>query len=279
MRGRALRLLAIAGLGTACAAGPTPRQAPDPNVPIHNTAAVVSNIRAVTDIDDSSAALAVLAQLDRDPRDRPLDARYQGADVLTFLGVRPGMRVLDLTAGGGYVTELLARSVGESGEVFANEPPSLAGSRVKEALRSRFQRFPSVAVVPSERELASPVPERAHDLDLVYLSLPYRTAESRGVNVAAMNRAAFDALAAGGTYVVLDYRPRVRGPTPVDLHALHEAESANTRHQVEPVGFGFVTEGRFLRNDSSPDEWDAILAARPTALEEQDRFLLKFVKP
>src|ERR1700722_5851912 len=144
-----LRFVTLAALGTACSAGPVPRNAAEANVPIHNTAAVVANVHAVLDIDDSPAALAVLAQPDRDPRDRSLDARYQGADVLTFLDVHPGMRVLDLTAGGGYMTELLARSVGESGRVFANDPPSIAGPILKAGLRERFVRSPSAAFVPT----------------------------------------------------------------------------------------------------------------------------------
>ena len=77
----------------------------------------------------------------------------------------------------------------------------------------------------------------------------------------------------------VDFRPLVRGPTPLNLHALHQEESTNVRRGVEAAGFAFVTEGRFLRNDPRPNEWDAILAPNPTPLEEQDRFLLKFVKP
>ena len=162
--------------------------------------------------------------------------------------------------------------------MYANDPPSLAGPRVKAALRERFARSPSAAFVPIERELAT-VPKGAHDLDRVYLSLPYRTAETLGVDMASLNRSAFDALAPGGTYTVVDFRPLVRGPTPLNLHTLHQEESANVRRRVEAAGFSFVTEGRFLHNDPRPGEWDAILAPTPTALEEQDRFLLKFVKP
>jgi len=130
-----------------------------------------------------------------------------------------------------------------------------------------------------DRELASPLPSHAREIELVYLDLPYRSAEALGIDTSAMNHAAFNALVPGGTYVVVDFRPRVKGPAPIDLHALHTEESTNVRRQVEAAGFRFVTEGRFLRNDPSPNEWDAILAPNPTPLEEQDRFLLKFVKP
>jgi predicted methyltransferase len=128
------------------------------------------------------------------------------------------------------------------------------------------------------RELASPLPKEARDLDLVYLSLPYRTALGLGVDMKAANRAVFDALKPDGRFVLLDYRPRMNGPSRVNLHAAHEEESASVRRQVEAAGFRFITEARFLRNDPKPYKWDAILAPNPTTLEEQDRFLLVFAK-
>ena len=46
------------------------------------------------------------------------------AEVLAFLGVAPGMRVVDMFSAGGYYTELLARTVGVKGQVIAyNNPP------------------------------------------------------------------------------------------------------------------------------------------------------------
>ena len=42
--------------------------------------------------------------------------------MLAFTGVRPGMTVLDVSAGGGYTTELLARAVAPGGRVYAQTP-------------------------------------------------------------------------------------------------------------------------------------------------------------
>ncbi len=43
--------------------------------------------------------------------------------MLAFIGVRPGSTVLDLSAGGGYTTELLARAVGPAGHVYGQSAP------------------------------------------------------------------------------------------------------------------------------------------------------------
>ncbi len=272
-------ILAAAGCG-----GPTPRDASNAaQVPIYNTAAVVQGPRMVSDVPTSPQVEAVLAEPDRDARDHALDGRYQAADVLSFFALRPGARVAELAAGGGYFTELLARDVGEGGRVFANEPPSLLslarGSNIERALDARLEEPINLGVVRSSRDLASPLPSDAHDLDLVYLSLPYRTARDLGVDTSAMDRAVFAALKPGGRFIVLDYRPVASGPTRTNLHVVHAQEAASVRRQMEDAGFVFVAEGLFLNNDPKPGEWDSIDAETPTALEEQDRFLLEFERP
>src|SRR5438270_5163861 len=81
----------------ACNAGPSPRDGSNAGpMPIHNTAAQIENVHATTEVQDSPYALAVLAQPDRSERDRALDQPRQAADLLTYLGVGPGMRVAEL---------------------------------------------------------------------------------------------------------------------------------------------------------------------------------------
>ena len=52
---------------------------------------------------------------DRSDADRQADKRRDPARFLAFAGLRPGMKVLDMGAGGGYSTELLARAVARGG--------------------------------------------------------------------------------------------------------------------------------------------------------------------
>jgi len=57
----------------------------------------------------------VAAMPDRSDDDKKMDAHRQPAKLLDFAGIKPGMSVMDLMAGGGYTTELLARAVGKDG--------------------------------------------------------------------------------------------------------------------------------------------------------------------
>jgi len=70
---------------------------------------------------------AIVASPDRTDGDRQADARRQPAKLLAFTGVTAGMKVLDMEASAGYSTELLARAVGPSGTIYAQD--SAAGDR------------------------------------------------------------------------------------------------------------------------------------------------------
>src|SRR5256885_8832652 len=61
----------------------------------------------------------IVASPERSAADRTNDVRRKPVEMLSFIGVRPGMTVLDVSAGGGYTSELLARAVGPGGKVYA----------------------------------------------------------------------------------------------------------------------------------------------------------------
>jgi predicted methyltransferase len=271
--------LALAAVLAGCGVGPEPRDLSNATpIPIRNTAARVQNQRAITRIDDSPAVLAVLAEPDRPAEDRALDEPYQTADVLTYLGVTPGMRVAELGAGGGYLTELLARSVGASGLVFAQSSPSLPSQAgTARLLDARLARLANPRVVRDEREIAAPFPEPARGLDLVYLRFFYGDLAQRGVDRRVLLANVYDALRPGGRFVTIDRTPPQRNRA-VDLGAMRVEASRNARYEIERAGFHFVSEGRFLRGSAAPQDWDAASTAAPTPNDTQERFFLTFAK-
>jgi predicted methyltransferase len=272
--------LALCAALASCSSGPQPRDLSNaPQYPLSNTAAQVENEHAITEIVDSPDALAVLAQLDRTAEDRAFDDPRQAADVLTYLAVTPGMRVAELGSGGGYFTELLGRSVGRSGVVYAQNPQSLlARAPFAGAWTERLARPANARVVRDAREFSAPFPAEARGLDLVYLALFYRDLPSVGVDRRLMLANVLDALRPGGRLVTIDRATPRLGQARVDPRVSHVEESRNERYEVERAGFHFVSEARFLRRSATPTDWDAVANDRPTPLETQDRFLLTFVK-
>jgi len=70
----------------------------------------------------------IVASPDRSDADRANDGHRKPQQVLAFIGLRPGMVVMDLAAGRGYTTELLARAVGPWGRVYGQSAPRNADS-------------------------------------------------------------------------------------------------------------------------------------------------------
>ncbi|MFN2378171.1 MAG: hypothetical protein ABR538_16695 [Candidatus Binatia bacterium] len=72
---------------------------------------------------DAAFYEAIVAAPDRDEADRALDAGRRPAETLRFFGIAPGMRVAEISAGGGYTAELLALAVGPEGKVYGHNAP------------------------------------------------------------------------------------------------------------------------------------------------------------
>ena len=209
---------------------------------------------------------ALLAAPDRSEQDRKADERRKPSQFLPFTGVRAGMKVLDLGAGGGYTTELLARAVGPDGAVYAVTPRPPG-----EPLQARMNSPVGQKVVSIVQKLDAPLPPEARDLDLITFVLNYHDTVAMGVDRAAMNRNLFDALKPGGVFVVVDHAAKAGdgagvGPT------LHRIEESTVRSEVEAAGFQLVGQGDFLRNPD--DARDATSERNPAT----DRFVLKFEK-
>lgn len=88
---------------------------------------------------------AALTQSGRPSEDAADDARRKPVETLAFAGLETGMTVLELEAGGGYYTEILARAVGANGTVIMQNPPSF-DSFVGDAPATRSSRLPNVQV-------------------------------------------------------------------------------------------------------------------------------------
>ena len=94
---------------------------------------------------------------DRTDTDRANDQRRKPEKLLAFYGVRPGMRVLDVGASAGYNTELLARAVGEKGQVYAHNNKFFMDNFVKGRLNERLKRFGMKNISPAESTMSATV--------------------------------------------------------------------------------------------------------------------------
>ena len=230
---------------------------------------------------------SVVNSPDRTPADRENDKRRQPQQILDFIGVRPGMVALDVVAGGGYTTELLARAIGPAGQVFAQAQPRdpnrpvPAGARAPGAgvldreARLTSAKVPAAPVALVLQRLVDPVPPALADsrLDVVTLMFNYHDLGALGEGRGQMNRAIFKALKPGGLYIVADHSGRP-GTGISESTTLHRIEESFLRSEVEAAGFRLLAAGDFLRNPADPRDKETPDPAMP-----KDEFILKFVKP
>jgi len=216
---------------------------------------------------------SVVASPDRSDADRKTDERRRPEMLLAFAGVGPGMKVLEVGAGAGYSAELLARSVGMRGTVYAQNTPDAIARFIKTRFDERAAKPVMNNVVKLVREFDDPVPAEVRDLDLATMLYEYHDTPAAGVDRARMNRRIFDALKTGGHFVVVDHAAKAGADVGVGK-TLHRIDEALVRQEVEAAGFRFVAAADFLRNPDDPRE-----ATSSRATFRVDAFALKFVKP
>jgi predicted methyltransferase len=248
---------------------------------------------------------------DRTAADRANDGRRKPEQILGFIGIRPGIVAVDLSAGGGYTTELLARTIGPLGKVYgqsrprdpnrATTPPAapegnsnpasapgaapaaapVSPSRPSPAALAeregnlRSDGIQAAPIVALPRPFEDPVPSElaSGSVDLVTLMFNYHDLGHLGVDRTAMNKAVFGALKSGGLYVIADHSGR-SGTGISESGTLHRIEEAFLRKEVEAAGFKLLDEGNFLRNPNDPKDKNT-----PEPPQPKDDFVLKFVKP
>jgi predicted methyltransferase len=216
---------------------------------------------------------AIIAAPDRSDADRKTDERRDPVKLLMFADARPGMKVLDIGAGGGYSSELMARAVAPGGTVYAQNPPDLP-ERGKARFDARLQTPGGKNIVGVARPFDDPVPADVHDLDLITFLFFYHDTTYMNVDRAAMNRKLFGALKPGGILIIADHSARVGDGTTVGK-SLHRIEEGALRREVEEAGFKLVGEGNFWRHPEDTRDF----SIQPVSGKPIDEFALKFQKP
>ena len=217
---------------------------------------------------------AVVAAPDRSAADRETDKRRDPVKLLAFTGVRTGMKVLDMGAGGGYSTELIARAVGPTGIVYGQNAANF--ERAVTALQARTQTPAGKNITPLARPFDDPLPPEVRDLDLVTYFFFYHDTTYLEVDRAAMNRKLFAALKPGGVMVIADHSAKPGDGVSVG-RSLHRIEESVLRNEVAAAGFKFAAEGDFLRQPADKRDFSVqpVTPTRPAV----DEFVLRFEKP
>ncbi len=163
---------------------------------------------------------------DRPAADRSLDVGRKPEQMLAFFGIQPGIKVADLSAGGGYTTELLSRAVGPTGTVYSQNPPFPPEfQQIGQAWTERLKNPVLKNVIAVNKSFGAddllPVPPGS--LDIVIMNMNYHDLVLRGIDRDKVNASVYKALKSGGVYAIVDHSAKDgSGAKDIELHRIDE---------------------------------------------------------
>jgi len=227
---------------------------------------------------DQAALLQAISGPDREVSDFIRDPIRKPVQVLNFLGVTPGMTVLDLYAAGGYYTFVFSKAVGPQGTVYAQNTVR-ARQFVEDrqditqgqALDQKIEQGKLSNVIQIVRPLAS-LGLQPESLDAVMVAQVlhdyYNPNPDRALNMLLQLKAL---LKPGGIIGITDHVGTAR----YDNNDLHRMTIAQATAVAEEAGFE-VFESDLLR---VPSDNHSRSIFDPSLSRTTDRFLLKLRKP
>ena len=231
------------------------------------------------------AITAAIDSPDRPAADKQRDEGRRPAIMLQFIGVKPGMSVIEYYATTGNTAELLSRVVGPKGKVYMQNPPSFyerppgpdgvtTAKRVEDRLADN--RLPNVVRLDKPFDDLG-LPPKSVDgavMNLIFHDMFYMTNN----NVAPVLKNLYATLKPGGFVAVIDHSaPKGTGAEfALNPKGQHRIDEEFAKKMFEDAGFKLVASSDALRNPDDDRQKPFFQMPKGTYT---DRFMLKFVKP
>lgn len=240
-------------------------------------AAVISFAGAAL-ADGHTAIEEALANDARAEADRERDVNRKPGQVLEFFGIEPGMKVIDVFAGGGYYAEILSYIVGPQGEVALYNNggwDGFVGAGVIERLEGgRLANVQNIVMEANELSLE----ENYYDAAVFVLGYHdlYYADEPNWPAIDAENFVdrLYGIIKPGGILGIVDHAAQP-GVSVSVANTLHRIDPGIIRSDLISAGFEFVGEADIL---NSADDDRSKPMSDPTVRGKTDRVVMKFRK-
>ncbi len=249
---------------------------PEPETPATSVSAPPPQAPAPPPSAPESLANAIAGIADRSPADAARDAGRRPAEVLAFLGVEPGMTVLDQYASGGWYTEVLSAAVGPTGRVIAQNAPRMLQMREganEKAISARLAdgRLGNVERLDKDLGDLGLAPE---SLDMAFTALNFHdyyylmSPEAAAASLAEV----YAALKPGGVLGIVDHY----GAPDAENAKLHRIDPQIVRDMASEAGFVVEAQSDILE---MPDDDLSKMVFDPEIRGKTSRFVLRLRKP
>jgi predicted methyltransferase len=223
----------------------------------------------------AGAATFATAQVPAPGADAMTDPSMRRAEVLAFVGAKPGDKVADIVAG--RFVRAFSVALGPQGKLYAVMPAEVvkAHPEVVPMLKAGADAPGSNIVMSTPPVNAMALPS---GLDAVFIRQNYHDLYDKFMgpaDVPAFNKQVFAALKPGGVYVILDHAAAKGAPMSV-TETLHRIDVERVKKDVLAAGFKLDAESKVLAN---PADDHSKMVFDPAIHGKTDQFLLRFKKP
>jgi len=210
--------------------------------------------------------------------DRGSDARFRDQNrkpslIMAAAGIRPGDRILDVGAGGGYLSLLASSLTGDAGRVDLHNAPGWITQFPyldPEDLAARIKR-PNVGYIVSAWD---ELPGEAESYDVILMGQVYHDTLLEAANVTLMNQRLFALLKPGGRLIVEDHDADPSMP-PAQQVRLHRLAKGVVVEALTAAGFVLAGED-YIRTGKDDYRFNVF---QPTLRGRTDRYILTFTRP
>ena len=223
---------------------------------------------------------AAVSSENRTPDNVKLDESRKPAEVLNFLGLRKGMKVLDLLGSNKYWAEITAPVVGPTGHVDVWDVTQFTDADGKKAFDefAARQKNVSLTLAPFEKPDFG---KNRYDLAIFNLNYHdvYWTSEKYKVvkmDPDAWLKTLYAAMKPGGIVGVIDHVANPNSDTRATVDRLHRIDPEVVKADFKRAGFEVVATSDILRN---PADDHNLLVFDPKIRGKTDRAVFKFRKP
>ena len=228
----------------------------------------------------ADVAASVAATTSRTEANVKLDEGRKPAELLSFLGLEKGMRVLDMFGANQYWAEIVAPAVGPDGFVVVWQPNQFLNDKRRATFAEFVGRQKNVLLInsPFEQPLIG-----VGAYDFILMNLDYHDVywESAERKISRMEpdvwlQRLYAAAKPGAIVGIIDHIATPGGDTRAVVEKVHRIDPAVVKADFLRAGFVVEGESDLLKNpadDHSLNVFDDKIRGRT------DRFVYKFRKP
>ena len=228
----------------------------------------------------TAVAAAVANSAVRTADNVKLDESRKPAEVLAFLGLKPGMQVLDPFGLNKYWAEITAPAVGAKGHVTVWEPDQFLKPEDRASFEAFAAKQKNVSLINSPFE-APNFPARSYDFALINLDYHDVYWESEKYGIKRMEpdawlKTLYAAMKPGAVVGVIDHAAAAGSDPRTSVEKMHRIDPAVVKADFARAGFKLEGTSDLLANAADDH---SLLVFDPKIRGKTDRFIMKFRKP